>query len=46
MIVKVRDSVDVVEHKQLTPVFRMSDDPEILREARESIVRGECRREP
>jgi hypothetical protein len=46
VIVKVGGSVDVIEHKQLTPVFRMSDDPEILREARESIARGECRHEP
>ena len=47
VIVKVGDAVDVVEHKQqLTPVFSMSDDPGILREARESIARGECRHNP
>lgn len=46
VIVKVRDSVDVVEHDHVPAVFRMSDDPEIVREASESIARGECRHEP
>jgi len=46
MIVKVTDVVDVVEHNHVPAVFRMSDDPRILREAGESIARGECRREP
>lgn len=46
VIVKVRNSVDVVEHGHVPAVFRMSDNPGILREARESIARGECRRDP
>jgi len=38
--------VDVMEHTRLNNVFRMASDPSIIDEARQSISRGICRREP
>ena len=45
-IVKVGDLVDVVDHNSRPAIFRMTDDERIIREARESIARGECRDTP
>jgi hypothetical protein len=46
VIVSVHGVVDVVEHVKTPALFRMTDNEEIIREAKESIARGECRHEP
>jgi hypothetical protein len=46
VIATVRGVTDVVEHDEQNDVFRMAEDEAILREAKESIARGECRHEP
>ena len=46
IIAKVADTIDVVEHDSHSDVFRMSNDKTILEEAKASVARGECRREP
>lgn len=45
VIVTAGGVTDVVEHRS-GPGFGMSDDPEILRQALESVARGECRGQP
>ena len=46
VIVEVKGVVDVVEHDKTPGSFRMTDDDRIVREAKESRARGECRSSP
>lgn len=46
VIVEIGNAIDVVEHKGMTDIFRMSNNETVIREANESIARGECRNAP
>jgi hypothetical protein len=46
VIVTIRGVVDVVEHDHVPAVFRMTDNDTVIREAKESIARGECKHQP
>jgi hypothetical protein len=45
VIVTVRGAMEVVEHPGMTNQFLVSDDPAVVQQARDSLARGECRRE-
>lgn len=46
IIVTVRGAMEVIEHPGMTNRFLVTDDPSVLQQARDSLARGECRREP
>jgi len=46
IIVTVDGVIEVISHPVLGPVFEVNDDPEVVRQARESLAKGECRKEP
>ena len=38
--------MEVIEHPGMTNRFRVSDELSVVQQARDSLARGECRREP
>jgi len=46
IIVTVGGAMEVIEHPGMTNRFRVSDELSVVQQARDSLARGECRREP
>jgi hypothetical protein len=46
IIVTVNGVMEVIEHPDRTNQFRVSDDASVAQQARNSLAKGECRREP
>jgi hypothetical protein len=42
----VNGMVEVIEHPQDTPFFRITDDSQLVDQAKESIAKEGCRKEP